>query len=47
MDDKKKNKPQTDADTHRSPKDENAKPQIKDIDDLIFADEYIKKHSEK
>ncbi len=47
MDDKKNKTSQTDKDINNKSKDENRKPQIKDIDDLIFADEYIKKHSEK
>ena len=45
MEDKKKKQPET-KDIQKSVcKPE--KPQIKDIDDLIFEDEYIKKHSEK
>lgn len=47
MDDKKNTQAQADAKKPRSVKEEISKPQIKDIDDLIFADEYIKQHSEK
>ncbi len=47
MDDKKNKQKKDDPNTMKKTTTKNTKPEIKDIDDLIFADEFIKKHSEK
>ena len=47
MQDKKKKEKQNETDDKNLPASKPSKQEIPDVDDLIFADEYIKLHSEK
>ncbi len=47
MDDKKKSQVKADKSETKPPKLQSCQEPIPDIDDLIFEEEYIKKHSEK